>query len=272
VRYLADGNLEFMGRTDDQVKLRGFRIELGEIESALIEQASIRDAAAVLRADDGGDEQLVAYVVPAAQWIEPTPLAVDDGKPQQPLHHELIPELRQQLRQRLPAYMLPSAFVVLDALPLNPNGKVDRNALPAPGDAAAGLGTEYAEPRSDLEKQMAQTWADVLKIERVGIHDNFFELGGHSLMAMQVVSRIVKDLRVELPVAELFVYPTVAELAHRLESGQWPGLEIAAGSLERIARVEAEIIPANLEALSDQQVAELLSELSATVEDYIEKP
>jgi acyl carrier protein len=149
----------------------------------------------------------------------------------------------------------------------NPNGKVDRKALPEPGDAAMGLGTEYVEPRTELERQLAGIWVKVIKLERVGIHDNYFDLGGHSLMATQVVSRVLKDMRIELPVSWLFVYPTVAELAQRIDSQQLPGQGSVADGNGQIKRVNTEIDTADLEALSDSQVAELLSELSEAAEN-----
>jgi len=148
------------------------------------------------------------------------------------LGNELIPRLRQDLQQQLPEYMLPSVYVVLDALPLNPNGKVDRKALPVPGDVRASLGAEYTAPRTELEQRLAEIWAEVLKLERVGIHDNFFDLGGHSLMATQVVSRIRGQLNVELPLSEMFGYPTVAELAEYVETIRWVNESHAGGNLE----------------------------------------
>ena len=129
------------------------------------------------------------------------------------LGRELIPQLRDELEARLPEYMVPSVFVMLDALPLNPNGKVERRALPVPGDVRGSLGTEYTAPRRELEDQLVQIWSELLKLERVGVHDNFFEFGGHSLLATQVVSRLREALGVELPLSEVFGYPTVAELA-----------------------------------------------------------
>ncbi|MER9927559.1 AMP-binding protein, partial [Mesorhizobium sp. M0048] len=172
-RYLPDGNLEFLGRNDDQVKIRGFRIEPGEIAARLCEHAWVREAVVVARQDRAGDKHLVAYVVcgPEAGSDE------DDGG-------GLAGALRAHVSGRLPDYMVPAAFVRLAALPLTPNGKLDRKALPAPADGAYAR-TAYEAPQGAVETALAQIWAELLGVERVGRHDNFFELGGHSLLAVQ---------------------------------------------------------------------------------------
>ncbi|HEV8722247.1 MAG TPA: amino acid adenylation domain-containing protein [Candidatus Binatia bacterium] len=198
-RYLPDGNIEFFGRNDHQVKIRGFRIELGEIESALSQHPLLREAILLAREDDPADKRLVAYVVPGQQ---PAPTSN---------------ELRSFLKQKLPEYMVPSTFVFLETLPLTPNGKLDRKALPAPDPIRAALSQTFVGPRSPVEQIIAQIWADVLKVEKVGIHDNFFDLGGHSLLATQAMSRICQALRVELPLRALFERPTVAELAKSID-------------------------------------------------------
>lgn len=196
-RFLPDGNIEYLGRIDNQVKIRGFRIELGEIESALIGLPEIREAVVLAREDVAGDKRLVAYLV----WQ-------DNAR-------EIAPgELRAALLQSLPDYMIPAHFVALAQLPLSPNGKVDRKALPAPDMLRGKLG--YVEPGTELENQLALIWAEVLRLDRVGIHDNFFEVGGHSLLATQVASRIHELLGRDLSVRELFEAPTVSELALRL--------------------------------------------------------
>jgi amino acid adenylation domain-containing protein len=202
-RWGADGRLEFLGRLDEQVKLRGFRIEMGEVESALAACPGVRQARAIVREDDPGDKRLVAYVV-AEAGVEVSGAA-----------------LREQLSARLPGYMLPSAYVVLDHLPLSANGKVDRRALPAPERAA---GEDYAAPRTAAEEVLAAIWAEVLHLERVGVEDGFFDLGGHSLLATQVISRARQAFGVEVPLRVLFEAPTVAALAGRIE-----GLRSAAG-------------------------------------------
>ncbi|MFP2933990.1 condensation domain-containing protein, partial [Pyxidicoccus sp. 3LG] len=199
VRWLADGTLEYLGRTDFQVKLRGFRIELGEIEAALTQQPSVRQALVLVREDVPGNPRLVAWFT----------------------HHDSAPDstsLRAALKLRLPEYMVPSAFVALDAFPLTPNGKVDRRALPAP-DFSSSAST-YEAPATPTEQALAALWAEVLHVEKVGRHDDFFALGGHSLLATQVVSRVRKAFDVELPLRALFEAPTVASLAPRIEDAR----------------------------------------------------
>ncbi|MDN7780341.1 non-ribosomal peptide synthetase, partial [Burkholderia orbicola] len=189
-RWLPDGTIEYLGRNDFQVKLRGFRIELGEIESQLRACPGVRDAVVIAREDQPGDKRLVAYL-----------LAINDA----PL---AAAALRDQLATRLPDYMVPSAFVTLDAFPLTPNGKLDRHALPAP-DANAIATREYAAPQGEIETTIAQIWQSLLGIERVGRHDDFFGLGGHSLLAVQMVSRLRQALGVEIALRELFVQTTL---------------------------------------------------------------
>jgi amino acid adenylation domain-containing protein len=200
VRWLADGTLEFLGRWDQQVKLRGFRVELGEIESALNEHEAVQESVVVAQEDEPGERRLVAYVVTASD--DPN----FNGS-----------ELRSYLRERLPEYMVPSAFVPLEQLPLTPNGKVDRRALPAPEQDGSSALLEYVAPRTQTEELLCQLWAGVLKAERVGITDNFFELGGHSLLATQLVSRVREIFQVDLPLRRLFELPTVSDLAAALQ-------------------------------------------------------
>lgn len=195
-RWLPGGDIEYVGRADFQVKLRGFRIELGEVESALLQQPAVREAVVVAR-EEGGDKRLVAYVVAkmgarvAAQ------------------------ELRGALKKALPEYMVPSAFVALEKLPLTPNGKVDRKALPAPDFGAAR--SEYVAPRTPLEETLAAIWAQVLGVDRVGVHDNFFEIGGDSLKVVRVVA-LAGKAGTELSPAMIFTHPTIAGLATQLET------------------------------------------------------
>jgi amino acid adenylation domain-containing protein/FkbH-like protein len=217
-RWRADGELEYLGRRDHQVKLRGFRIELGEIEATLRSHGSVRDVVAVMREDVPGDKRLVAYV--AAEG------AVD------------LAELRLHLKQSLPEYMVPSALVVLDGLPLMPNGKVDRKSLPAPEQEAVVRGA-YEAPRTPAEELLAGIWAEVLKLDRVGVHDNFFELGGHSLLAMRLMARVRDGFRIELPLRALFEAPTVAELAGHTEVAQREGLGLALPALMAGRRPDA---------------------------------
>jgi acyl carrier protein len=195
VRVLNDGNIEFLGRGDNQVKIRGYRIELGEIEAVLGGQPGVAEAVVLAREDTPGDKRLVAYVVPAAD------------------QRLSAPALRDTLRQRLPDYMVPGAVVLLAALPLTAQGKVDRIALPAPGRADLADASSFGAPGTPIEEEIAAIWAEVLKLERVGVHDNFFALGGHSLLATQVVSRLRSAFGIDLPLRTLFEAPTVAELA-----------------------------------------------------------
>ena len=203
VRRRRDGNIEFLGRTDGQVKVRGFRVELGEIEVALERLPAIRDAVVVLREDQTGDKRLVAYLL--------------SDEPPQP------GELRAYLRDRLPEYMVPAAFVALDALPLSPNGKVDRNALPRPVEEPTDDRGSFVPPRTANELLLAEIWQDVLHLERVGVHDNFFDLGGHSLLMAKVHNRLVEVVSRRVTMIDLFQYPTIASLARHLD-----GLGVAA--------------------------------------------
>jgi amino acid adenylation domain-containing protein len=199
VRYLPDGAIEFLGRRDNQVKIRGFRIELGEIEAALARLPFVQEAVVLAREDTPGDKRVVAYVVPK------------DGQ------RESMGDLRGQLQQHLPQYMVPTAFVVLEALPLTPNGKVDRKALRAP-DGAALASRGYEAPVGEVESALARIWAEVLMLERVGRYDDFFELGGHSLLATQVAVRVRQVLSVELPLRDLFAAPVLADMGSRIEA------------------------------------------------------
>ncbi|HEV7508315.1 MAG TPA: non-ribosomal peptide synthase/polyketide synthase [Thermoanaerobaculia bacterium] len=206
VRYRPDGTLEYLGRTDHQIKVRGFRIELGEIEDRLSRVPGVSRAAVAVREDRPGDRRLVAYAVT------------------QPEARLVWSEVRAELARALPEYMLPSALVVLEALPLTPNGKVDRPALPAPeGAATAGLA-----PRTPVEELMAEIWAEVLGVEWVGVEESFFALGGHSLLAMRVISRLRATFGVDLGLRSLFEEPTVARLSLRVEGALRCGATAAA--------------------------------------------
>jgi amino acid adenylation domain-containing protein len=196
-RYLPDGTLEFLGRADQQVKLRGFRIELGEVESALADQAGVAKAAAIVREDRPGDKRLVAYVIPG------------EGEPPS------AAALRRELKERLPEYMVPSAIVFLDAMPLTPNGKIDRRALPAP-DGSRQSDETFVAPQTDAERRIAAVWCEVLGIEKVGVEDNFFDLGGHSLLVVRLHARLQGMFERELTVLDLFRYPTISALARQL--------------------------------------------------------
>jgi hypothetical protein len=234
VRWRSDGELEFLGRIDHQVKIRGFRIELGEVEAALQSQASVSQAVAVVREDQPGEKRLVAYVVGAGGED------VD------------VEALRASLRRGLPDYMTPSAIVVLEALPLTANGKVDRKALPAPEGRPEGL--EYVAPRTPVEATLAGIWAEVLGLERVGVHDNFFELGGHSLLAARVAAQVREALGLELPIKLLFEAPSIAELGEHVE--QLQASSLAQQAIER-ASVE-DNIREMIGGLSNEEISEML--------------
>ncbi len=230
VRRLPSGALEFRGRTDNQVKIRGIRIELGEIEAALQRHELVRQTIVVARADGPGDKRIVAYVVS------------HDGA-------ELdVDLLRGHLRNQLPDYMMPAAFVQLDALPISPNGKIDRGALPSP-DAVARE-KPFHGPRNPLEEVLAGFWADVLGLAQVDIHDDFFDLGGHSLLATQVVSRVRESFRVDLPLRRIFETPTVAELAESMLADEASGARV-----ERTAEILLQVA-----AMSDDEVETMLGE------------
>ncbi|RDZ26746.1 non-ribosomal peptide synthetase [Lysobacter silvisoli] len=232
-RRRRDGRIEVLGRIDHQVKLRGFRIELGEIESVLAAHPQVRQAVVICREDRPGDKRLVAYVL------------ADGGID--------AAELRAFARQRLPDYMLPSAVVALAQYPLTPNGKVDRKALPAP-EAGAAEAQAYVAPRNGEEETLARLWAEVLGLERVGIHDDFFDLGGHSLLATQLVARVQKAFGGEIALRTLFEAPTVAGFAELLLRQRMDGVDAdaLAGMLDQ------------LEGLSDEDIALLLAGEGAT--------
>jgi acyl carrier protein len=199
VRYLEDGQIEFVGRFDHQVKVRGFRIELGEIESVLEKHQAVRQAAVVLQQGSHDDKRLVAFVATTPD------LSITSD------------ELRDFLRKNLPEYMIPSAIVMLEVLPLMPNGKVDRHALVALSAKQKIESAVFVAPRTPIEEVLTKTWGDVLGIEAPGIHDNFFDLGGHSLMAAQVRSRLREGFEMDLPLRLFFESPSVAQLATAIE-------------------------------------------------------
>jgi acyl carrier protein len=209
VRHATDGTLEFLGRTDEQVKVRGFRVEPGEVEAALSAHPGVRETVVVVR-----DSQLVAYVV---------------GEPE-------VSALREHLAASLPPYMVPSAFVKMESLPRLPSGKVDRRGLAQREPASPERSAEWVAPRTPSEELMAQLWSEVLRRERVGAHDNFFELGGHSLLATQLISRVGKAFGVELPLRALFERPTVAGLSRAVEEARRADRGLAAPPITRVER------------------------------------
>ena len=214
-RFLANGDIELHGRLDRQIKVRGIRIEPGEIETVLNNHENVREAAVIVREDTPGNQRVVAYVV----------LRQPDN------------QLRAFVKARVPDHMVPAAFVMLDKLPLTPNGKVDHAALPIPDQSSFDSLHEFVAPRTQVEETLAQIWREVLGVARVGIHDNFFELGGHSLLATQVVSRIRKTLKAELPLRTMFDSPTIAGLAPNIESMT----RTESDEMEKLAQLLAQI-------------------------------
>ncbi|HEY0735280.1 MAG TPA: amino acid adenylation domain-containing protein, partial [Herpetosiphonaceae bacterium] len=213
VRYRADGALEFLGRIDDQVKLRGFRIELGEIEATLQEHEAVQSAVVMVREDRPGDRRIVAYVT--GENLEPRTENLEDPAEPGSRFSVLGSSLREFLAQRLPAYMVPSAFVLLDALPLTPHGKLDRKALPAP-EATLADRDSFVAPRDHWEWQLAQIWQDLLGRPQVGVTESFFEIGGHSLLAIRLIAQIQQQFGRALPLTTLFQAQTIAQLAAQL--------------------------------------------------------
>ena len=240
-RYLADGNIEFLGRIDHQVKIRGFRVELGEIEIVLGRHPAVQETVVLAREDKRGDKRLTAYVVP-------------EGR-----HSPTTGELRAFLKEKLPDYMVPSYFAMLDMFPLTPNGKVDRGSLPTPDTARPKIEEIFVAPRTPLQRAIAKTWAQVLGLERVGVHDNFFELGGHSLLATRIMSRLSEAFKIELPLRSLFEAPNVAELAR----------DIGQRKIEQTdGRILAQTL-AELNQLSEDEVQRLLaSEMGSMEQGY----
>ncbi|QDL10791.1 non-ribosomal peptide synthetase [Brasilonema octagenarum UFV-E1] len=198
--YLSDGNIEFLGRLDHQVKIRGYRIELGEIEAVLSQHPQVRESVVIAREDVRGDKRLVGYMVLKRESAL------------------TITELRHFLEEKLPDYMLPSAFVLLKELPLTPNGKVDRQALPAPEQVRSEFTGIFVAPRTPVEVMLAEIWAEVLKVERVSIYDNFFDLGGHSLLITQLLVKVQKIFQVDVSLRSLLERPTVAGIAENIEN------------------------------------------------------
>ncbi|QYX31921.1 non-ribosomal peptide synthetase [Sphaerospermopsis torques-reginae] len=229
VRSLPNGNIEFIGRIDTQVKLRGFRIELAEIEAVLNQHPDIQQVVVIAREDEPGKKLLVAYLV--AQDNVATPSS-----------------LRNFLKSKLPDYMIPAAFVFLDNLPLTPNGKINRRALPIPDHTQRNLEVNFVPPSTDTEQELAAIWTEVLNLKQVGIHDNFFELGGHSLLATQAISRLREVFSLDFPLRYLFENPTIAELAQKVTEQQ-----IEQAENDELARILAEV-----DQLSEEEVTQQL--------------
>ena len=216
-RYRPDGVIECLGRVDGQVKIRGYRVELGEIESALASHPAVREAAAAARDEATGEKRLVGYLVP--RGAPPTEA-----------------ELRAFLKERLPEYMVPSAFVVLGSMPMTPNGKIDRKALPDPEPARGDGPAPYVPPRGPVEDALVAIWSEVLGRPKVGVHDDFFDMGGHSLLAAQLLARVRETFGVEPPLNDLFESPTVAGLGRLVEDALRSGAGLSVPPLERVGR------------------------------------
>jgi len=231
-----DGCFEQRGRKDFQVKVRGYRVEVSEIETALLALGSIKEALVVGRKDQSDEARLVAYIVPTCR---PAPT---------------VSALRRILSAKLPNYMIPSAFVCLEGLPLSPNEKLDRRALPDPERCRPNLDTPFIAPRTSVETELARIWAKVLSVEQVGIHDRFFDLGGHSLNATQVVSQVIKQFQIEVPLQSLFESPTVAEMAAVITEHQ----------ARKIAKPELERILIELESVSEEKARQSLADATGT--------
>ena len=204
-RFISRDEIEYLGRTDHQIKIRGFRIELGEIESAINSHPAVADSVVLAREDAPGEKRLVAYIVAGSEE------AVS------------ISEIREYLRESLPEYMVPSAFVRLEQMPLTANGKLDRRALERMEASSREDELEFVAPRTDEEEVMSRIWEEVLGIERVGVHDEFSDLGGHSILAVQLISKVREGFRVDLPLKKLYEYPTVAELVEEVARQKWRG-------------------------------------------------
>jgi amino acid adenylation domain-containing protein len=230
VRMLSGGEIEFIGRRDGQVKLRGYRIELGEVESVMKSHAGVRDGVAVLSEDEGGEKRLVGYVV------------MEDGK------DATVAELQSYLRERLPEYMTPSALMPLEKIPLNANGKLDRDALPKPELLRYGSEMDFVAPRSTMEESLQKIFTDTIGVDRAGVFDNFFELGGDSIKATRLASRVRELFQIELPLGTFFERPTIAELAEFISLRQ----------VERLDEGETSQYLTALEQLSDEEVNLLL--------------
>ncbi len=222
-RYASEGDIEFMGRLDHQVKIRGNRIELSEIEAVLTQHELVNAAVVIVRSDEPGEQRLVAYVVP-----------------QQADEEERLPvsSLHRHLKEKLPDYMIPAAFVMLKALPLLPNGKVDRRALPEPEAVRPELEQEFVAPRTPVEELLAGIWSQVLNIESIGVNDNFFELGGHSLLVTQIVTRARAAFKIDLPLRSIFDHQTIAQLAEAVEQALIEGKGEAEPPLTRVPRTD----------------------------------
>jgi acyl carrier protein len=235
---LPNGELAYLGRIDDQVKIRGHRIELGEVQAVIGQLPGVSEAVVLARKELSDQQRLVAYVVSAG-----------DQRP-------TVTELRRSLQAQLPDYMVPSAYLFLDALPLTANGKMDQKALPLPSGQRPELERAYVAPRTPEEKLLAEILIELLKVEKVGVLDNFFDLGGHSLVAIQLLSRIRQLTGIELPIVTIFTKPTVEDLAVALSAE-------AAANTDQALAFNTAVTSETLSNLSDQEVDALLARMLA---------
>jgi amino acid adenylation domain-containing protein len=261
-RYLPGGDIEFLGRVDQQVKVRGFRIELGEIEAVLSTHESVRECVVEARGYTDGEKRLVAYVTTNAAETTVNQSSMDqDGGPVTAQH------LWEYMRERLPEYMAPSSIILLDQLPLTPNGKIDRKALPSPDHSKDLLENAYVAPSTDTERTLVEIWSRVLGVEKIGVADNFFMIGGHSLLATQVVSRVRQSFGIEMPLREMFESPTIAELSKAVEKIR--GQQSLSGvstitARKRGGRNVAQVL-SQIQQLSEDEARQLLSARKSVV-------
>ena len=255
--YLPDGNIEFLGRTDHQVKVRGFRIELGEVESVINSYPDVIHSAVVVIGDTPSERKLAAYIMPEPN----TDIDID--------------ELRLFMRESIPEYMLPAAFMVLEQFPLNTNGKVDRSRLPEVDSVQHDLRKAFIPPRTEKEHKIASIWRDILRIDNVGLDDNFFELGGHSLLMTKAHLRLQEELNRELSIVDLFTYPTIrtltryinkvdsgldhVEVVYRRANVQRELMNQRRGRLQTIARERSTLLR-QMEGVTDKKLVEKLDE------------
>jgi acyl carrier protein len=253
-RYRSNGEIEYLGRVDSQVKLRGQRIELGEIEWVLASHAGVRQAMVAV-VGEGEQQKLSAYLVVDGKEVSSTG------------------ELRRYLRTKLPEHMVPAQYWKIEGLPLLPSGKVNRSALGASGGTQLVDEEELAGPRNEVEAKLAEIWRELLEVEQVGIEQNFFELGGHSLLVLQVAARIRRKFEVELPVRSVFEAPTIAALAMEVEKAQAMGLKARTPILQRrkgaaAAGASHEALLIQLEKLSAEEVRDFLETLLDEKQNY----
>jgi acyl carrier protein len=243
VKRRADGTLEFLGRTDEQVKIRGMRVELGEIEATLKRHPGVREAVVIAREEEKGDKRLIGYVTATVEQASPG-----------------VMELREHVRRSLPEHMVPNAFVVLEKFPMTANGKLDRRSLPVPEKERPELESGYVAPRTPVEETLAEIWRELLQVDRIGIHDNFFQLGGHSLLMTRLAWKITEVFLVEVPLAELFQALNIEEMTlliaeYQLASTTSPAPQVLLQELSRLAMEEPERTTPPAEALRSSDMS-----------------